>query len=467
MTLKFYRFSKKQNSTKQITSETAKEIAGVDLKRPTSATNPTFLLVTDVTSYNYVYVVEWQRYYFVDEIISVNKDIWEVHCKIDALATWKTEILSYNAFVERSASSYNMQFNDPAVSPEQSVDYKSDASTQILPADPNTGLAISHVYVRMLGSGPTGIATYYDNNLNGWGQVFNPIFDNLQSVTLLEAVKAYICDPSKYVISVQQGPIPIYNDIGGDPGYLYIRTVDTVDEYVRCGWFTTDAVMGEKTRINKRTISKTFTLSKPTSYYGASDFRTVSPAFSQLIGYFPGVGVVSLSPDILNTTLTAKYNVDVWTGDVMVLLYSDTKLIATYSGCLYGIIQIGDGGTGGVGGIVKTAESVARDVVISNPVGVVGDSIEGIKSIVSPNPSVTGNMQGIHNGMFPSIILSLRQRQSGDIPRAVYGSPCHAWHVLNTLSGYCKCQLASLDINCEAQVLDMINNYLNSGFYIE
>lgn len=467
MNLKFYQFSKKRNSTKQISTETAKDIPNVYLKKPTSVINPTFLLSTDVTAYNYVYVVEWQRYFFVNEITSVNDDIWEVSCVIDSLATWKTDILSYNAFVERSASSYNMQFNDPAISPEQSVDYKSDATTQILAKDPNTGLTNSHVYVRMLGSGSSGIVTYYDNNLNGWGSVFNPIFDNLSNVTLLEAIKAYICDPSKYVISVQQGPISVVNDAGGDPGYLYIRTVDTVDEYVHCGWFATDAVMGQKTRINKRTINRTFTLNKPTSQYSLTDFRTVSPAFSQLIGYFPGVGVVSLSPDILNTTITATYHVDVWTGDVMVMLYSDTKLIATYTGCLYGIIQIGDGGTGGLGGIVKTTESVARDVAISNPIGVVGDSIEGVKSIVSPNPSIIGNMQGAHNGLYPNIILSLRQRQSGDIPRAVYGSPCHSWHVLNTLSGYCKCQLASVAINCEAQILDQINGYLNSGFYIE
>ena len=201
--------------------------------------------------------------------------------------------------------------------------------------------------------------------------------------------------------------------------------------------------------------------------YGNGDFRTYSPTFSNLIMFLPGMGTVTISPDLLRSTLTLKCIVDTWTGDIMYMLYANSKLVSTYDGCLYSSCQIGDGGTGGAGSLLRTGERIAGDVVTGNIISAPGDVIEGVKSVVSPTPSIVGNTGGFHNGIFSNVVLSLRQRQSGGIPRTVYGSPCHSWHTLGGLSGYCKCQLASLQIACEGDILDEINTMLNSGFYIE
>lgn len=465
MKIRLYNFSKKRNSTKQISNEQYVEFDGVVLKNATSMKDPVLILEGQLSTHNYLYVVDWGRYYFVTDRVSLHENLYEIHCKIDSLASFKTPILSYEAFIERSASHYSREFNDNSITPEQACDYTSDASTQILSKDSGSEVANQFCYVRMLGSGATGIKVWFDYNLNGWGSIFNPIFDNPQSLTISDYLLAYISDPSKYVISVQRGPIPISLGVApADLPYLAIHGPDTAEADVTCGWFATGL---RKNYIIKQHITHDFVLAKPTSMYGSDDFRSYSPAFTSVFLFMPGVGEVSISPDLLRSEIKLRYVVDVYCGDVMVLLFANSKLVSTYRGNLYSQIQIGDGGNGGVGSLINTAYNVAGDVISGNPIKGTGDIIEGFKNVISPQPSLLGTSTGVQNGLFPDAVLTIRQRQSGDAPINVYGAPCNKRHTLSTLSGYCKCQLASVSIDCESDILDEINTLLNSGFYIE
>ena len=71
----------------------------VNLKEGTSIEKPTFLLRGDLFSCNYVQA--FNHYYFVDDIKSVRNGLTEIDCSMDVLATFKTEIGSYNALIER------------------------------------------------------------------------------------------------------------------------------------------------------------------------------------------------------------------------------------------------------------------------------------------------------------------------------------------------------------------------------
>lgn len=62
-----------------------------------SIMNPVLRLrqsVNDLAGINYVYIADWLRYYFVDDIRFLSGGIIEIHCKIDVLTTYASAILN-------------------------------------------------------------------------------------------------------------------------------------------------------------------------------------------------------------------------------------------------------------------------------------------------------------------------------------------------------------------------------------
>lgn len=90
-------------------------ITDVLLKRDTSILRPV-LLVNDargVTNFNYMYISEFDRYYFIDDIRSAHNNIWEISAHVDVLETYKDQILSNQAVIKRQTNKYNTYLNDP------------------------------------------------------------------------------------------------------------------------------------------------------------------------------------------------------------------------------------------------------------------------------------------------------------------------------------------------------------------
>lgn len=61
---------------------------------------------------NYLYVAEFERYYYVTNIVSVNYTLWEVHCHVDVLMSFKEQIRAQTAVVSRQESKYNLMLDD-------------------------------------------------------------------------------------------------------------------------------------------------------------------------------------------------------------------------------------------------------------------------------------------------------------------------------------------------------------------
>lgn len=123
-------FSKKKNSTKQPAANTGTTY-NVVMKQGTSLINPTFLI--DGIDLAYTYAQFNNRFYFIDDITIGNNKIYEISCSIDYLATYKSEIGNYTAYVERSVSSYDALISDPAISSAQSIAHTNTATTSVLP----------------------------------------------------------------------------------------------------------------------------------------------------------------------------------------------------------------------------------------------------------------------------------------------------------------------------------------------
>lgn len=90
-------------------------ISDVVLKRDTSVLRPVLLInsAQDIYTYNYMYIAEFSRYYFIDDIRSVNNNMWEISAHVDVLETYKTQIKANTAVIKRQQNKYNLYLDDP------------------------------------------------------------------------------------------------------------------------------------------------------------------------------------------------------------------------------------------------------------------------------------------------------------------------------------------------------------------
>ena len=99
--------TKKHNST-AVPSFTGVTPLSCTLKEGCSIINPVLIFDRTVVghTYNYVYIPDFSRYYFVDDIVYENARI-TYYCSVDVLATYKTTIGNSSQYVLRSAYTYN------------------------------------------------------------------------------------------------------------------------------------------------------------------------------------------------------------------------------------------------------------------------------------------------------------------------------------------------------------------------
>ena len=113
MTIEFYvNQSEKNRLDKTLVS--AFNLNG-ELKEDCSIIDPVIKVVADVSSMssvNYMYIASFSRYYFINNVISINNEICEVHAHVDVLSTYKDEIRAQRAVVSRQEKKWNLYLND-------------------------------------------------------------------------------------------------------------------------------------------------------------------------------------------------------------------------------------------------------------------------------------------------------------------------------------------------------------------
>lgn len=87
------------------------------LKAETSIIDPAILIDTVsqsdmIAQVNYLWVETFGRYYYVTDIVSIRDQLWEVHCHVDVLMTYKSQIKQQNCIIRRQEQKYNMNLDD-------------------------------------------------------------------------------------------------------------------------------------------------------------------------------------------------------------------------------------------------------------------------------------------------------------------------------------------------------------------
>lgn len=122
MTIKFYNYTAEQERVDKTsylgtaTTLTADQVEGLQ-----NVLAPSFIVSSNtVPDYNYAYVQEFGRYYFVDAPIWIANNTWRVNMRIDVLFTYKTAISAQQGIVRYSASG-TTEISDPRIAVESVV----------------------------------------------------------------------------------------------------------------------------------------------------------------------------------------------------------------------------------------------------------------------------------------------------------------------------------------------------------
>lgn len=86
-------------------------LAGV-FKDVTSITTPSIIIERASIDFNYIHIPALNRYYFVEEVISVKHRLWQIRLKVDVLMSYKNTILVQNGYIGRCENDYNLYMID-------------------------------------------------------------------------------------------------------------------------------------------------------------------------------------------------------------------------------------------------------------------------------------------------------------------------------------------------------------------
>ena len=204
--------------------------------------------------------------------------------------------------------------------------------------------------------------------------------------------------------------------------------------------------------------------------------------------YLPFVGVVPLDPDVFaqNKAIEIDIAVDICTGDIVYALHRQSgDIIATYQGnCAanipiagqsYNAIGVATGAIGVIGGIATSIAGFAAENPAAGLAGMGTAFGSGTAAALSleRHTQINGSLSsmiGLELGL--SIKYCIQTRRPSELSidsafKAVSGMPYFKGATINTLSGYVKCNGASIDISGFDSDRDTINAYMNSGFYYE
>ena len=94
--IQFYQVTTGHNVIGKTTNKKAMYTIDTPLKQDTNRLNPSILIYSDLSLeiMNYCYIDEFNRYYFIDKIEQVRKNLYRIHCKVDVLESYKLEILN-------------------------------------------------------------------------------------------------------------------------------------------------------------------------------------------------------------------------------------------------------------------------------------------------------------------------------------------------------------------------------------
>lgn len=487
ITVNFSNGSKRENSTKQLSMDSSHSC---NFKNGCSMLNPTLLLELHDNQFpNYTAFKIGNRYYHVTNINSVRNNIFEISGKVDALATYKAQILASTQYVSYSSVSGGAWLADTRIPVLKNANVKATSVNLNALSKENGSFIVSVV-------GKSGCKTYELTSIN-LADLIGAISDwETDGIDMASQIIQTAEDVGDVIASVGEALIN-----AGFVGNAYAQAPACIRSciYVPFNSIRNDGSeiiwLGNfNTHVQARIVSP-----KPTTFlndtgisipWHYSDWRRT--VCEEVYLYLPLVGMVQVpSDEIVNqSSFAIEASLAATDGTIAYKVKSGSQVIGTYgANCAInypiGINQQASAGeimTTAIQGIEKTVSSGVRAATSVTPSGIAGNTADAVFSgintaydtvntALSSHISTIGNIGGgaglglgtsitCFTVAHPTVIEPSAMRQTMGVPTM---KPLQ----LASCAGFCQCANAHVDIPGTSSERDAIDYYLNSGFYIE
>lgn len=458
-------FAKKINSTARPVSL---EGFSCELKSETDIMNPTVVLnvSTYPGQYNYAYIAQFERYYFIDRWRWAN-GLWEADLSVDVLATWKAFIGNSEQYVLRSRTDYDNTIVDnlyPTFAGTASSRSGSDFSWP-------SSFADGWFILNVLSSDAqyTNGSTYYALNLENFNKLRVNLFSNIDWLDISDIsqnLQKAILNPIDYVTNVFWIPFTP-------------PTIGTTTNF-KLGYWSVGDVSGRIVSPSSfNTMQLTFTIPQHPQTETRGVWLTRS-SYTEYELYIPPFGPISIPSEVLagGTTLYIMIYLDP-TGGRSVLMGSlsdefTTILFQSYANVSIPI-SLGQAGENGLGTLAGFGTMIGGGVAAGLASSVAG-GIAGVSAIIGGAISSMTSMLPVQtaggSGGSMAVLqtpFELRAKYKLLVNEDIehFGRPYCKKSKLNLLPGYILCKDADVEIAGTSGEIQAVNDFLNGGFFYE
>jgi len=495
MIARFYAFAKRPNSTKIPDSSVSSVDAEVKLLDNCSMLTPSLIVQHRAKTHTYVYIPDFNRYYFVHKVTILNARQWQYDLVIDVLASHKSQIVGSNQYVIRAASNYSLFLpDDTAV---HTTDFTETVRSQSFPEYDGSGTYIITVVNASAATSANPASTMYALNTAGLTQLVAEMFDldNYSNLSDVDLTATYF-NPQQYITSAKWFPFSLSDIAGSNPF-----------ELIKYGWYTSKHAGGYRVTAYGRKLTFGFTLGNYTSWIDRDNNWT------RYSLYVPGFGVTEIDAAFSGQTLTGTISVDYNTGGATMILTTGAGQICSSMSGQIGVevainqvggsidiptsvggliskgVQLAGAAVSGGGGksIAKTVTGFLKtyahsasgnlDLIKEDMNQTVSAGKEAAAAVADAakqtllNPIVTtSGADGARKTIIDNHTIYLYRRQysihnTSRSPRL--GLPVHKRDDLSNYSGYVVCANGTINISCFAEERNAIIDFLEGGFFIE
>lgn len=448
-----YNFTKKQNSTACPNPDTATWVT-FTYKNETSVHNPV-LLISWGNEPTFTYAQIADKFYYITDIVFVRNNLYEIHCKLDALATRRPAIMNSTQLVLRTSTDCDPQLID------------SEYITKMSPVYTKTNVEIPYYYS---GTYVVGVAdgkgiSYYGMSTTEFERLTQELFAQSQDslwdsiASLAGTLNRTFLHVLDYIRSCHWVPFNISSATKETVTFGYWPTGITASKLSPTWTYNPFSVQGT-------------TISTPDLVTG-NFFWTNSSPFRKMILHLPYAGEIMLDP-LEFTTVNVAMTIDMFGkigytvtgqsgkyytlfGDCGVPVALSASSVSP-SGLLGGIAAAAGGGAamiasgGGVAGLLAATAGTAG-------------GISAVSNAISEPTTIgtTGSFSAPLND--PYITLFTTRYNIIDDMSSKIGYLLMKQKKLSTV-GYYKCSDVVVDFG-DYQENQEIANYMEGGFYIE
>lgn len=462
----FYQFAKRTNSTKR---PSGGQEFGIDLKAPCNIINPEIKIATqsDPTGYNYCYLPTFSRYYWVKNW-TYSEGLWTASLIVDTLASYREQIGNSTEYVARSSATYDGTISDglyPATAKVQSVTtaFQGGFAETI-----SGGFFVIGFIAKAANS--IGAVTYVvmtpGNAKKLSAKLLTDVsYLSIDNAEISDSLTKILFNPYQYIVSCNYFPFSIAEITA------HLPLVSSVD----VGWWSVDIpcwILGE----DNNNLTKFVSVGIPKHPQAASrgGYCNASPYTDYTIFLQP-FGVIPLEASKLwgATTLSIQYTVDLFTGDSILRMFTDTNQLVHETTAKLGVpIQLSnitfDVPSGG--GLLQTGIAAAfgglQAALTGGSFSDVGTGI--LNAAQATNADVASKGATGSTIAFDSIpYMVARFKILVDDNNEDHGRPLCKRVQLSTIPGFIMVDDPDIALNATAAEIDSVKSYLKNGFFYE